>query len=86
MKRGTTLVEVEGRTPSFCPVENPQGVSWTLRLRGRSGYQGLDAFSGDLELNILLFHVFLLDVFCFRERTLIVCCTLSTNASYTVVV
>ena len=70
MKRGTTVVEAEGRTPSFCPMENPQGVSWTLRLRGRSGYQGLDAFSGDLELIVLLFYVFLLDVFSFRARTL----------------
>lgn len=64
------MVEAEGRTPSFCPMENPQGVSWTLRLRGRSGYQGLDAFSGDLELIVLLFYVFLLDVFSFRARTL----------------
>lgn len=24
VKRGTTVVEAEGRTPSFCPVENPE--------------------------------------------------------------
>lgn len=64
------MVEAESGTPSFSPSENPQGISWTLRLRGKSGYQGLDAFGGDLELNILLFYIFLLDAFSFRARTL----------------
>ena len=46
-----------GPLPSF-PVENPQGVSWTLRLRGRSGYQGLDAFGGDRSLTFYYFISF----------------------------